>query len=536
MRRSVSRRLAFASVWAGLASIAFVVSCTGDDPPFLDPRLNDAGGPDREANVAPPDDAAAGAGDGDADADREVPRPPATPFFLQFPQSKTSAGAGPFVRQDRSNNTFVAFTFRGSFTVGRFTLTSTSQSEDFAILKLSPDGSVLWANKFGGDQADSVNALAVDRSGDGPVYIVGEFASAVLQFDDAHRFTNTAATSTHPFIAGFDDATGGLIDAYDYAAASSSGTCDSIDAAGGNLLVGCSIVGDITIPHAGGTANLTGNPDRSNALFARLTPDLKATWANVIGGQLDETARAVTIGTDGASYGALSTNSSDLSDRNGFGINTVPGSQADYIFQFEPGGKAAWGFPLARTEASFADIHALVATPQGVTFSGELGGTMTFGSNPGPALTATANSTKHDVLVGALDTSGNAQWVRHYGGSNNISGTFTVAVEGSTTFTAAQTSTTIDVDGVTVLNANEGQRLAFLAEVRPDAGDAQAPFVRFPKPLETPAASYSTGIVVSSDFMVWSGTFNANTDFGGGQTAMPTSDGGFDGFVLGFKR
>jgi hypothetical protein len=89
---------------------------------------------------------------------------------LGFGNSGASYGKG--IAVDNAGNRYLVGDFTGTMSFGSFNLTSTG-SNDIYIMKISPAGTVLWANKAGGTAQDVGNDITLDAAGN--VYITGYF-------------------------------------------------------------------------------------------------------------------------------------------------------------------------------------------------------------------------------------------------------------------------------------------------------------------------------------------------------------------------
>lgn len=78
------------------------------------------------------------------------------------------------LKTDKSGNLVITGNFEGSITFGATTLTSTGAS-DVCIVKLQPNGNVLWAKQFTGSLADKGGALICDEQRN--IYTTGSYLS-----------------------------------------------------------------------------------------------------------------------------------------------------------------------------------------------------------------------------------------------------------------------------------------------------------------------------------------------------------------------
>ncbi|MBL4754534.1 MAG: T9SS type A sorting domain-containing protein [Flavobacteriales bacterium] len=101
--------------------------------------------------------------------------------------------------------------------------------DDIFILKLDPNGSLLWAHAFGGQGLDRGQSLTVDGAGD--IYIVGDFSDTTDFDPGAGVFNLIASNNSDLFILKLDP-TGSFIRAISFGisnAASRSIIVDSVD-------------------------------------------------------------------------------------------------------------------------------------------------------------------------------------------------------------------------------------------------------------------------------------------------------------------
>ena len=96
---------------------------------------------------------------------------------------------------DADGNLYVSGVFTGTVRFDAITLTSLSGSKDIFLLKLNPQGTVLWAKSFGGPSEEEGCELEVNDAG--AIFISGGF-SATMQLGSA---TLTAAGQRDVFVS-----------------------------------------------------------------------------------------------------------------------------------------------------------------------------------------------------------------------------------------------------------------------------------------------------------------------------------------------
>jgi hypothetical protein len=84
-------------------------------------------------------------------------------LWAQSPRSSLRAG-GVGIVVDSVGNSYVAGTFTGTNNFGSTNLVSSPNYSDALLLKYDPDGTLLWAQKAGGDDVDSAAGLALDTA------------------------------------------------------------------------------------------------------------------------------------------------------------------------------------------------------------------------------------------------------------------------------------------------------------------------------------------------------------------------------------
>lgn len=103
---------------------------------------------------------------------------------------------GTSIAVDNSGNSLVAGHFRGEASFGSFSLTANGiDSTDVFVMKLDPNGVVLWAVSCGGAGTDEANGIALDASGD--VIVTGRFRGSAT-FGTSTLVSANYSTSSNP--------------------------------------------------------------------------------------------------------------------------------------------------------------------------------------------------------------------------------------------------------------------------------------------------------------------------------------------------
>ncbi|MFA6545891.1 MAG: immunoglobulin domain-containing protein, partial [Limisphaerales bacterium] len=197
---------------------------------------------------------------------------------------------GNAVALDGSGNVFVA----GQSTLATFNSVALTNYGRAFVAKFDSTGTPLWARKAGGGgsggQFDQATGVAADAAGN--VYLAGVFAGASASFSGSAILTNRGGFDS--FLACFDP-NGGLQWVQQI-----GGTQDdringiAADPSGNAYVVG-EFMGTTQLP---GTNLATAMTDQ-NLFVARFSPAGALDWARQAGGTLPDSARAVTLDSNG---------------------------------------------------------------------------------------------------------------------------------------------------------------------------------------------------------------------------------------------
>jgi hypothetical protein len=264
-------------------------------------------------------------------------------------------GAGPQLARaaavDNLGNAVLVGTFTEAFDEGQGALTSAGL-DDIFVIKLDPQGKLLWSQRFGGPESDVARSVALDAKGN---ILVGgsfggsvDFGSGLLTATPGHRggFVVALDTAGKPLwsqgFAGDEDASVNSI------AISSSG---SVAATG-------SFTG--TVDFGSGPTTSAGGED---VFLTMINSDGKPVWGRTFGGLQSQVGTGVAFGDNGDV--AISGTSQEAID---FGLDgpllTPSGAEMVYFCRFSSNGS-----PVAtRAVGSLAPIESV-----GVGLDGKLG-------------------------------------------------------------------------------------------------------------------------------------------------------------------
>jgi hypothetical protein len=115
-------------------------------------------------------------------------------------QSKGNNDSGGIVITDSSGNSFICGQYFTNFAMGSYTFGNVG-SGDVYIVKLDPQGNILWARGFGGS-GDEAASIAVDKSGN--LYAAGYFQSSTFYIDTFALHNASSNGKLDIFIVKFD--------------------------------------------------------------------------------------------------------------------------------------------------------------------------------------------------------------------------------------------------------------------------------------------------------------------------------------------
>ncbi|MEJ7731943.1 MAG: hypothetical protein WKG00_22375 [Polyangiaceae bacterium] len=297
---------------------------------------------------------------------------------------------------DGPGNVYAAGAFAGSVDFGG-ELVNAADGLDAFLVKLSPDGDVLWVRTWGGAGDDVVHGLAVTAQGD--ALVTGEFAATVTLAEVAYQ----SLGGPDAFVVRVD--TGGqevcglaFGDEGEQRAASAA----------------ASTSGAFVISGMFGTAlGLGTDPILSSGLLdlfvARLDESCKVEWVQSFGGSANDAAWSVASGADGAVLLGIDSGSAiDFGD----GLLPNAGSGDIFIPKLDAGGGLDWVRHYGDAAAQWAP-HMAVTSAGGVIGAGSFQGTVPFGNQ------VLQSADAYDAYVVQLDAAGAPVWSRVFGGAGS---------------------------------------------------------------------------------------------------------------------
>ena len=178
--------------------------------------------------------------------------------------------------------------------------------EEGYVLKLDPQGHLVYASYLGGNSLDYPGGIAVDR--DGNVYIAGATYSTDFPLAGGAQQTEPAVPGLSTLFVTKLDASGNLIYSSYYGGSGGDGAYTSgrgapsagiaIAPDGGVLVASATLSGDFPVVDA----YQPGLAGRRDAVLIKFNPDFTVAWATYFGGSNDDIAYRVVSDGDGNPY------------------------------------------------------------------------------------------------------------------------------------------------------------------------------------------------------------------------------------------
>jgi len=315
---------------------------------------------------------------------------------------------GNSISADASGDVYVTGSFSGTATFGGFQLVSELGSEDIFLIKLNTSGGVVWAKKAGSSASDAEAGISVKSDGAGSIYVTGSFA-ATASFGSASL---TTLGGTDAFIAKYAADTGDVIWAKQAGGSEfDSGLGITVNATGYVYVTG-SFSGTAEF----GLTSLT-SAGSFDGFTAQYSTDGDVIWAKRVGGVEHDLLLSVDVDATGDGYVTGYTTGS-----------TPPLGMEDIIIRKydHTSGNILWSRTAGGTNYE-QGISIEVDAAGNSYVTGHFSGTVSFADK---TLISIANN--RDVYVAKYNTSGEVQWVRQAGGSNDDIG-YSVALDNSGT-------------------------------------------------------------------------------------------------------
>jgi hypothetical protein len=335
--------------------------------------------------------------------------------------SKSIGGAGDDVGIsiciDSSDNVIVTGRFSGTAdfdpNAGVVNLTSAGQLDIF-IIKLSPDGNLIWAKKIGSIEEDLSTSITVDLNNN--IYVTGCFKGTVDFDPNGGTLNLTSGGLMDMFIVKLSS-TGIFLWAKSMGSSENDcGQSITTDASGNLYLTGW-FDGTVDFDPNAGVVNLVSQ-GTTDVVITKLDSDGNLIWAKSIGSSGYEFGYKIEIDESNNVYVAGGfENTVDFDPNGGVFELLCNGSTDVFILKLNSSGNFIWAKSFGSLDYDNAFSLALDAS-KNVYITGVFRGTVDFDPNSGVSnITSQASSS---LFISKLDSLGNYVWAGSIDGSQSI--------------------------------------------------------------------------------------------------------------------
>jgi len=314
------------------------------------------------------------------------------------PAGGTSVDNGYGIATDYAGNVFITGSYEGTATFGTTQLTNSGQKDIF-VVKYNAQGIVQWAKKAAGSGVDEGTAIAVDAAGD--CYVTGYF-SGTCTFATGTSFTSSNGKDV--FIAKYNGSNGNLVWAKSVSVTGDAeGSGIAVDDDGVVYITGY-FRNTATFKSSPGGISLsaTGGLD---AFLAKYNNTGTCQWAKKGGGSSLDRAYGIALKED---YLIITGYFEQTAT---FGTTQLTSAGGGDIFaaKYDISGNLSWAKAFGGLNTDYGHAAAL-DTAGSCYITGRFEVEASFQNT-----TLTSNG-GYDIFLLKMNSSGNKQWVKNYGG------------------------------------------------------------------------------------------------------------------------
>jgi len=360
---------------------------------------------------------------------------------------------------DPEGNVYLTGTFQGStITFGEYTLQNTSEGFlDFFVVKYDAQGNVIWAVGDGGAKDDYAYGICVDPIGN--VFVTGHFNSPNLTIGSTTLVNTSTSVNAPDVLLAKYDPNGGAVwgrsgdagVAYAYGIGSDES---------GNVY----ITGYFQSSIAFGTYYFQTIQYSYDMFLVKYDTDGNVLWANQMGGDETDGARAIHVDSNGNSYiTGWFINEADFGGISLVSTNTA--YQEIFVAKYDSNGNCVWAnYAQVPYAGNYASGTGIAADQLGnVYITGYYQYSLSFGND------TLSNAGNRGLFLAKYDSNGDPLWGRSAGGTGTDFGSAAcVDPNGNVVFTGNFASSFLNFGGFPVLNSNVGYNDVFIARYDPD--------------------------------------------------------------------
>jgi hypothetical protein len=379
---------------------------------------------------------------------------------------------GSEVATDAAGNIYVTGYFWGTIDAdpGPGTFTLSQDRYTTMVLKIEPDGDLIWAKQMGTGNAGHAYGCSIAVDNNMNVITTGYFYGRV-DFDPGPGTFNLTCTSNDVFIQKLD-ANGNFIWAKQIIGTEAKIAYSLATDASGNIYASGYFKGTVDFnPDSKLKYNLTSYGDY-DAFVLKLNGNGAFVWAKQIGGTAQDLCYSIALDPSGFLYttGYFS-GTADFNPGTGTYNMTSAGSSDAYILKLDLNGNFIWAKQLGGPYVDCGDEIALDSNGN-VYITGYFYSTSDF--DPGTGTSYLTSNGHADSFTYKSDSNGNFLWVTQTGGQDWDYG-LTMALDGSgNIFTVGYFGLTADFNpggNGTFDMTNSGAQDMFVQKLNPAGGD-----------------------------------------------------------------
>ena len=305
------------------------------------------------------------------------------------------------VATDPTGNVLVSGVFYGDLRLNGTPLLTSNGNSDSFVVKFSPNGTLIWSQRFGGPSWDETWGMDVDSNGD--VLLAGRYWASM----PVNGTPLTSAGDADAFIVKMSGTNGALLWGRSW-----GGT-------GHDRSLGVAVDGARNVWVTGGfqgTAHFGGAPSTSQGdtdfFLVKLDKDGNHLWNRTYGGvgvQLGADADADSAGNvwvTGGFTGTFSLGGPTL---------TSAGDWDIFLAKFNATGAPQWSKSSGGPGSDIGEAVAVNATGSAVVITGGAVGPLDFVEDPNAPNDLRVGNGGMDVFVAKFDTDGGHRWSQIYG-------------------------------------------------------------------------------------------------------------------------
>lgn len=331
----------------------------------------------------------------------------------------TAGGAHRAIDVDADGNVYLLTLFRGTVDFdpgpGTYELTARdpgSTAGDGAIAKYTPDGELIWARRFGGDNGDRVDDVELDGSGN--VYITGiAFETSTVDFGD---ITLSHSGKADAYVAKLD-VNGTFLWAHSYGGASADFAYDVSVNDAGDVIAAGAFSGQVDFDaDPDNDVILTSAGDR-DAVVWKLDTHGDFQWARSFGGSArDEAFRAATdAGGNVYVTGPFQETVNFGTDTDPVLLTSASSNPDTYLLKLDAAGNTTWARQVSGPGT--VGFSRLTVSANGAIYTaGSFDGRANF---VGQATTLTSAAGK-DAYIARWNADGTLMWAGQFAGTSDV--------------------------------------------------------------------------------------------------------------------